>query len=334
MNEKPIENRGEIIIYRAEDNTVQLDVRMENETVWLSQQQMVQLFNSTKQNISLHIGNIFREGELQKEATVKEYLTVQTEGNRQICRKVLYYNLDVIISVGYRVKSQRGVQFRQWANRILKDYLVKGYAVNEKLRREQLSDLRQLVQIVGRTVQSKAVESADETQAIFDVVLDYTYALDTLDNYDYERLTVKETTPEERFHATYENAMQTIAALREKFGGSTLFGNEKDDSFKSSIGQIYQTFGGKDLYPSVEEKAAMLLYLVTKNHSFSDGNKRIAATLFLWFLNNNGILYREDGTKRLADNTLVALTLMIAESRTEEKDTMVKVVVNLINQKN
>lgn len=334
MNEKPIENRGEIIIYRAEDNTVQLDVRMENETVWLSQQQMVQLFNSTKQNISLHIGNIFREGELQKEATVKEYLTVQTEGNRQICRKVLYYNLDVIISVGYRVKSQRGVQFRQWANRILKDYLVKGYAINEKLRREQLSDLRQLVQIVGRTVQSKAVESADETQAIFDVVLDYTYALDTLDNYDYERLTVKETTPEERFHATYENAMQTIAALREKFGGSTLFGNEKDDSFKSSIGQIYQTFGGKDLYPSVEEKAAMLLYLVTKNHSFSDGNKRIAATLFLWFLNNNGILYREDGTKRLADNTLVALTLMIAESRTEEKDTMVKVVVNLINQKN
>ena len=332
MNEKPIENRGEIIIYRAEDNTVQLDVRMENETVWLSQQQMVQLFNSTKQNISLHIGNIFREGELQKEATVKEYLTVQTEGNRQICRKV--YNLDVIISVGYRVKSQRGVQFRQWANRILKDYLVKGYAVNDKIRCEQLSDLRQLVQIVGRTVQSKAVESADETQAIFDVVLDYTYALDTLDNYDYERLTVKETTPEERFHATYENAMQTIAALREKFGGSTLFGNEKDDSFKSSIGQIYQTFGGKDLYPSVEEKAAMLLYLVTKNHSFSDGNKRIAATLFLWFLNNNGILYREDGTKRLADNTLVALTLMIAESRTEEKDTMVKVVVNLINQKN
>ena len=334
MNEIPIENRGEIIIYRAEDNTIQLDVRMENETVWLSQQQMVHLFNTTKQNISLHISNIFREGELQKETTVKEYLTVQTEGNRQISRKVLYYNLDVIISVGYRVKSQRGVQFRQWANKILKDYLVKGYAINEKIRREQLSDLRQLVQIVGRTVQSKAVESADETQAVFDVVLDYTYALDTLDNYDYERLTVKETTPEERFRATYENAMQTISALREKFGGSTLFGNEKDDSFKSSIGQIYQTFGGTDLYPSVEEKAAMLLYLVTKNHSFSDGNKRIAATLFLWFLNNNGILYREDGTKRIADNTLVALTLMIAESRTEEKDTMVKVVVNLINQKN
>ena len=327
-------NRGEIIIYRAEDNTVQLDVRMENETVWLSLNQMAMLFDRDKSVISRHIRDVFKEHELSKEATVAKNATVQIEGDRTIVRQIDYYNLDVIISVGYRVKSQRGVQFRQWANRILKDYLVKGYAINEKIRREQLSDLRQLVQIVGRTVQSKAVESEDETQAIFDVVLDYTYALDTLDNYDYERLTVKETTPEERFHATYENAMQTISALREKFGGSTLFGNEKDDSFKSSIGQIYQTFGGKDLYPSVEEKAAMLLYLVTKNHSFSDGNKRIAATLFLWFLNNNGILYREDGTKRLADNTLVALTLMIAESRTEEKDTMVKVVVNLINQKN
>ena len=327
-------NRGDIIIYRAEDNTVQLDVRMENETVWLSLNQMAMLFDRDKSVISRHIRDVFRERELSKEATVAKNATVQIEGGRAIVRQMDYYNLDVIISVGYRVKSQRGVQFRQWANKILKDYLVKGYAINEKLRREQLSDLRQLVQIVGRTMQSKSVESEDETQAIFDVVLDYTYALDTLDNYDYERLTVKETTPEARFHATYENAMQTIAALREKFGGSTLFGNEKDDSFKSSIGQIYQTFGGKDLYPSVEEKAAMLLYLVTKNHSFSDGNKRIAATLFLWFLNNNGILYREDGTKRLADNTLVALTLMIAESRTEEKDTMVKVVVNLINQKN
>ena len=337
MNEKPTENRGEIIIYRAEDNTVQLDVRIENETVWLTQDQMAQLFDRNRTVIGRHIRSIFSEGELNESLVCAKFALPKKYGRRggftQEVEATLY-NLDVIISVGYRVKSQRGVQFRQWANRILKDYLVKGYAINEKLRREQLSDLRQLVQIVGRTVQSKAVESEDETQAIFDVVLDYTYALDTLDNYDYERLTVKETTPEERFHATYENAMQTISALREKFGGSTLFGNEKDDSFKSSIGQIYQTFGGKDLYPSVEEKAAMLLYLVTKNHSFSDGNKRIAATLFLWFLNNNGILYREDGTKRLADNTLVALTLMIAESRTEEKDTMVKVVVNLINQKN
>ena len=335
MNEKPIENRGEVIIYRAEDNTVQLDVRMENETVWLTQKQMADLFGVKKAAISKHVSNIFSQGELSPDMTVSKMETVVNRGFRgMVLDTVDYYNLDMILSIGYRVNSKRAIAFRQWSSKILKEFIVKGYAINEKIRREQLSDLRQLVQIVGRTVQSKAVESEDETQAIFDVVLDYTYALDTLDNYDYERLTVKETTPEERFHATYENAMQTISALREKFGGSTLFGNEKDDSFKSSIGQIYQTFGGKDLYPSVEEKAAMLLYLVTKNHSFSDGNKRIAATLFLWFLNNNGILYREDGTKRLADNTLVALTLMIAESRTEEKDTMVKVVVNLINQKN
>ena len=334
MNEKPIENRGEIIIYRAADNTVQLDVRMENETVWLTQKQIAELFGVKKAAVSKHVANIYSQEELNPDATVSKMETVQIEGKRTIVRYMDYYNLDMILSIGYRVNSKRAIAFRQWSSKILKEYIMKGFAINEKLRREQLSDLRQLVQIVGRTVQSKAVESADETQAIFDVVLDYTYALDTLDNYDYERLTVKETTPEERFHATYENAMQMIAALREKFGGSTLFGNEKDDSFKSSIGQIYQTFGGKDLYPSVEEKAAMLLYLVTKNHSFSDGNKRIAATLFLWFLNNNGILYREDGTKRIADNTLVALTLMIAESRTEEKDTMVKVVVNLINQKN
>ena len=335
MSESNIENRGEIIIYRAEDNTVQLDVRMENETVWLTQKQMADLFGVKKAAISKHISNIFNQGELIPDMTVSKMETVVNRGFRgTVLDTVDYYNLDMILSIGYRVNSKRAIAFRQWSTKILKEFIIKGYAINEKLCREQLSDLRQLVQIVGRTVQSKAVESADETQAIFDVVLDYTYALDTLDNYDYERLTVKETTPEERFHATYENAMQTIGALRKKFGGSTLFGNEKDDSFKSSIGQIYQTFGGKDLYPSVEEKAAMLLYLVTKNHSFSDGNKRIAATLFLWFLNNNGILYREDGTKRLADNTLVALTLMIAESRTEEKDTMVKVVVNLINQKN
>ena len=336
MNEKPIENRGEIIIYRAEDNTVQLDVRMENETVWLTASQMAELFGRDVKTIRKHINNALHE-ELAGEVVGAKFASTTQHGameGKTQTNEVMFYNLEMITSIGFRVKSKRGIQFRKWANRVLKEFIVKGYAVNEKLRREQLSDLRQLVQIVGRTVQSKAVESADETQAIFDVVLDYTYALDTLDNYDYERLTVKETTPEERFHATYENAMQTIAALREKFGGSTLFGNEKDDSFKSSIGQIYQTFGGTDLYPSVEEKAAMLLYLVTKNHSFSDGNKRIAATLFLWFLNNNGILYREDGTKRIADNTLVALTLMIAESRTEEKDTMVKVVVNLINQKN
>ena len=282
----------------------------------------------------MHIRNAYNEGELDKESTCKEFLQVQTEGKRQVARIQKYYDLDVIISVGYRVKSQRGTAFRIWARNVLKEYLVKGYAVNESIRREQIGELRQLVGILGRTIQSQPILPSEDSQALFDVVTDYAYALDTLDNYDYERLVIEKTTQEERFHATYENAISEIEGLRKKFGGSNLFGNEKDDSFKSSIGQIYQTFGGQELYPSVEEKAAMLLYLVTKNHSFSDGNKRIAATLFLWFLNNNGILYREDGSKRLADNTLVALTLMIAESKTEEKDVMVKVVVNLINQRN
>ena len=326
--------QNKIVIYQTEDGQTQIDVRMENETVWLTQAQMVELFQTTKQNVSLHVGNVFKEGELEENSTVKEYLTVQKEGKREVSRRVKYYNLDVIISVGYRVKSKRGTAFRIWARNILKEYLVKGYVVNQRIHSEQIAELRQLVQMVGRTIQNQQIEPNDENQALFDIVVDYTYALDTLDDYDYQRLRLAETTQEDKFHATYENAMEAIKALRDKFGGSSLFGNEKDDSFKSSIGQIYQTFGGEELYPSVEEKAAMLLYLVTKNHSFSDGNKRIAATLFLWFLNNNGILYRPDGTKRLADNTLVALTLMIAESKTEEKDVMVKVVVNLINQKN
>ena len=323
-----------IIIYQSEDGKTQLDVKLEGETVWLTQAQMVELFQTSKQNVSLHINNIYKEGELGKEATVKDYLTVQSEGARTIHRRVKYYNLDMIISVGYRVNTKRGIRFRQWANSVLKQYLVKGYAINENIRKQQIAELRQLVQVVSRTIQQQPAKSTDESNALFDVVVDYTYALDTLDDYDYQRLHIARITKEEPFYATYENAMHEIDLLRQKFGGSVLFGNEKDESFKSSIGQIYQTFGGVELYPSVEEKAAMLLYLVTQNHSFSDGNKRIAATLFLWFMNNNNILYRPDGSKRIADNTLVALTLMIAESKTEEKDIMVKVVVNLINQAN
>ncbi len=247
---------------------------------------------------------------------------------------VAFYSLDVIISVGYRVNSKRGTQFRIWANKVLKEYLVKGYAINNRLAQQKYEELSQLVSILGRTIQSQPALSQNEDRELFSVVCDYNYALDTLDRYDYQQLVVTQTTPAEKFRATYENAMAAIVTLKDKFGESRWFGNEKDDSFKSSIGQIYQTFDGQDLYPSVEEKAAMLLYLVTKNHSFSDGNKRIAATLFLWFLQNNGILYRLDGTKRISDGTLVALTLMIAESRTEEKDVMVKVVVNLINKNN
>ena len=323
-----------IIIYQADDGNTQIDVRLENETVWMTQAQMAELFLTDRTSIVRHINNIYKAEELEREATCAKIAQVQTEGRRQVTRTIPYFNLDMIISVGYRVNSKRGVKFRQWANRVLKDYLVKGYAVNERIHKEQIGELRQLVGMLGRTIQNQPLLSNDETNALFGVVTDYTYALDTLDNYDYQRLTINDTTAEGGFQATYENAMQAILSLKERFGESALFGNEKDDSFKSSIGQIYQTFDGVELYPSTEEKAAMLLYLVTKNHSFSDGNKRIAATLFLWFLNNNRILYREDGSKRIADNTLVALTLMIAESRPEEKDVMVKVVVNLINKNN
>ena len=326
--------QDQIVIYQTEDGQTQIDVCLENETVWLTQAQMAELFQKTPQNITMHIQTAYKEGELDKSSTCKEYLQVREEGKRMVKRLQKFYDLDVIISVGYRVKSKRGTAFRIWARKVLKEYLVKGYAVNQRIHREQIGELRQLVGVLGRTIQKQPLISTDETNALFEVVTDYTYALDTLDNYDYERLTIEKTTKEEPFHATYENAMEAIKGLREKFGSSSLFGNEKDESFKSSIGQIYQTFGAEELYPSVEEKAAMLLYLVTKNHSFSDGNKRIAATLFLWFLNSNGILYREDGSKRLSDSTLVALTLMIAESKTEEKDVMVKVVVNLINQRN
>lgn len=321
------EEQKQIVIYEAEDGQTQIDVRLEGETVWLTANQMAQLFNRDEKTIRKHVNNVFRENEVEQEINT-HFLRV--DGVKQ---PVAFYSLDVIISVGYRVKSKRGVDFRKWANRVLKQYLIKGYAVNERMRHEQIGELRKLVSMLGRVHRNEAL-STEESEALFEVVTDYTYALDTLDDYDYQRLTIGHTTKEEPFHATYENAMEQIARLKNRFGGSALFGNEKDESFKSSIGQIYQTFGGQELYPSVEEKAAMLLYLVTKNHSFSDGNKRIAATLFLWFLNNNKVLYNPDHSKRIADNTLVALTLMIAESRTEEKDIMVKVVVNLINKNN
>ncbi len=319
----------QIIIYQTDDGQMQIDVRMENETVWLSQQQMADLFQKDQSVIARHIRNVFNEGELVENSNMQ---ILHNTISKYKPTKV--YSLDVIISVGYRVKSKRGTQFRIWANRILKDYLIKGYAVNNKITQQKFDDLKKLVNVLGRTVKAQEQLTSDDAAALINVVTNYNYALDTLDDYDYERLSIKETTKTEKFHATYENAMAAIRSLKAKFGGSALFGHEKDESFKSSIGQIYQTFGGVELYPSVEEKAAMLLYLVTKNHSFSDGNKRIAATLFLWFMDNNGILFNPDGSKRIADNTLVALTLMIAESRTEEKDTMVKVVVNLINQNN
>lgn len=317
-----------IVIYQTADGQTSIDVKLGNDTVWLSANQMAILFARDEKTIRKHINNVFSEGELEKENNT-HFLRV--DGVKQ---PVAFYSLDVIISVGYRVKSQRGTQFRIWANKVLKEYLIKGYAVNKALTEQRYTELKQLVNVLGRTVKAQEALTSDDALNLVEVVADYAYALDTLDKYDYQQLAVEQTTNEAKFRATYEGAMKAIEELKEKFGGSQWFAHEKDDSFKSSIGQIYQTFGGQDLYPSVEEKAAMLLYLVTKNHSFSDGNKRIAATLFLWFMAGNGILYNPDGTKRIADNTLVALTLMIAESRTEEKDVMVKVVVNLINKNN
>ena len=327
MNKDELDNK--IVIYQTEDGKTQLDVKLENETVWLTQAQLVQLFDSSKANVSEHIKHIYEDGELAADSTVRKFRTVQTEGKRQVGRNVTYYNLDLIISLGYRVNTKRGIQFRQWATSVLRDYLIKGYAINQRIREENYQQMVQLVRSMARTVKLQDL-SKEVRNALLDVVVDYTFALDRLDDYDYQRLSIPESSTEEKFHATYEGAMNVLAELREKFGGSGLFANQKDDSFKSRIGQIYQTFGGQDLYPTVEEKAAMLLYLVTKNHSFSDGNKRIAATLFLWFMNENGILYDDMHNKRIDDATLVALTLLIAESRPEEKDTMIKVVVNLI----
>ena len=325
-----MDNRGKIVIYQTKDGKTSIDVKLENETVWLTLSQITELFDRDKSVVSRHISNVFREGELDRNSVVAKNATTASDGK---IYQVEYFNLDVIISVGYRVKSQRGTQFRIWANKILKDYLIKGYAINQQVKAAQLEDLKSTVRLLSNVIEHKQL-TLDEANGLLRVITDYTYGLDTLDKYDYQQLEVDSTTPTEEFRATYEEAMEAIHLLQEKFGSSNLFGNEKDQSFKSSINTIYQTFGGEELYPSVEEKAAMLFYLVVKNHSFSDVNKRIAAFLFLWFLEKNGILYKSDGSKLIGNNTLVALTLMIAESRTEEKDEMVKVVINLINKNN
>lgn len=330
------DKRGEIVIFQTANGIIDLDVRLDKETVWLTQNQMGTLFDKDRRTIFAHINNIFKEGELEREVVCPKYWHTTQHGavaGKTQQSEVTEYNLDVIISVGYRVKSRQGTQFRIWANRILKEYIIKGYAVSNKLKLNQYEDLKQTIKLLSNVVQNKEL-SNDEATGLLRVISDYTYALDTLDKYDYQQLAVEKTTDKETFRATYETAMEAVGLLKNKFNSSDLFANEKDQSFRSSINTIYQTFDGKDLYPSVEEKAAMLLYLVTKNHSFSDGNKRIAAFLFLWFLEKNGILYKSNGLRLIENNTLVALTLMIAESRTEEKDVMVKVIVNLINGDN
>jgi prophage maintenance system killer protein len=331
-----MKEKGDIVFYQLETGSEQIEVKLENESVWLNINQIALLFDRDKSVISRHLSNIYKEGELDKDSTVAKNATVQTEGEREVSREIEFYNLDAILSIGYRVNSKRGTQFRIWANKLLREYLVKGYAIDQKRFQEQsrqLNELKQTVKLLGNVIGTKALNT-DEATGLLKVVTDYAYALDVLDRYDHQVLEIEATSPEGLYQITYPAAMEAIKGLKDKFGGSSLFGNEKDESFQGSLAAIYQTFGGKDLYPSVEEKAANLLYFVIKNHSFTDGNKRIAAFLFVWFLEKNSILYRADGSKKIADNALVALTLMIAESKPEEKDMMIKVVVNLINLKN
>jgi prophage maintenance system killer protein len=326
-------NDSDIRIYQLEDGKTEINVQLDKETVWLNLNQIVDLFERDKSVISRHINNVFKENELDRDSVVAKNATTAADGKTY---QVDYYNLDVIISVGYRIKSKRGTQFRIWANQIIKEYLIKGYSLNEKRleqKTEQLKELQESVKMLGSVLNYKVLTS-DESIGLLKIISDYAYALDILDQYDYQKLEIKDTSGKETYQLTYEEAMNQILMAKKAHGNSELFGREKDDSFKSSISTIYQTFEGVDLYPSIEEKAANLLYFITKNHSFSDGNKRIAAFLFLYFLERNGILFDIKGNKRIADNTLVALTLMIAVSKPEEKDTMTKVIVNLINKNN
>ena len=308
-----MEQKTELVIFKAQDGNVKLDVKLEDETVWLTQNQMSELFARDRSVITKHIKNIFKENEVDEKSNV-HFLHIANSD-----KPVALYSLDVIISVGYRVKSKRGVEFRKWANSVLKDYILKGYAVNNN----RINELGEVIRIMKR-----ANENQIEGKQILDVIEKYTLALDLLDDYDHQKIE-KPKGNTAIYTLEYEECRKVIDGM--KFGSeSELFGNEKDDSFKSSINAIYQTFGGQDVYPTLEEKAANLLYLITKNHSFSDGNKRIAAALFLYFLDKNNALFI-DGKKVIDDYTLVAVTIMTAESKPDEKDTMIKLIMNFLS---
>jgi prophage maintenance system killer protein len=326
---------NQIEIYKGKGNQTHVEVKFENETVWLSQAQITELFDRDRTVITKHINNIFKEGELEEKVACASFAHTTKHGaikGKLQETNTKYYNLDVIISVGYRVKSKQGTQLRQWATQRLKDYLVKGYAINEqklKASHEQFNSLKQSIQLLQNVVSKKELTS-DEAVGLLKVVSEYAQALDLLDQYDHQRLAIPETKKEKLQKITYKEAIEQITLWRNKQKAGKLFGNEKDKSFSSSLETIYQTFDGKDLYPSTSEKAANLLYFIVKNHSFSDGNKRIAAGLFIYFLDKNKKLYNSDGNKIIADNALVAITIMIAESKTEEKDMMIKLIVNLM----
>lgn len=318
---------GQIVLYQNK-----VEVRLIQDTVWLSLNQMADLFERDKSVISRHLFNIFKTEELDRASTVAFFATVQKEGGRTIERNIEYFNLDAILSVGYRVNSKRGTQFRIWATNVLRKYLVAGYTLNEKRLKTQANKIKELRDAVNLLKNVVFLESiSDETKGIIQIVAEYTRALDILDDYDHERLAVPKGTKRKLSVLSYEEAAEIIIAMKKKFHDSALVGLEKDNSFKSSIGAIYQTFDGKELYPSIEEKAAHLLYFITKNHSFVDGNKRIAAALFICFLHKNKFLLKKDGGRRINDNALAALTLMVAVSKPSEKDMMIKVILNLLN---
>ena len=314
--------KNEIILFENQD--VKLEVNMNGETVWLSQQQMAELFDSSRTNIIEHINNIYSDGELDKISTCQDFRQVRKEGKRDVVRSIPFYNLDMIISVGYRVNSKRGVIFRKWANKVLKDYLLKGYAVNQK-RLEYLEKTIKLIDIAGRMDTELKTAEAKE---IIKVINNYSNALNLLDDYDHKRI-IKPSGTKDNKKITYEDCMNVIGKL--KFNSdSNLFALERDEGLKEVIGTIYQSFDGKDLYPTIEEKAANFLYLITKNHTFIDGNKRIAATLFIYFLEFYNILYNENG-QIIDNNTLVAITLLIAQSNPKEKDILIDLVMNFLN---
>jgi len=322
---------NQIEIYKSIDNAIELQVNIDNDTVWLTQEQLVILFQRDQSVISRHIRNVFNEKELEEKSNMQKMHIANSD------KLVSFYNLDVIISVGYRVKSKQGTQFRQWATQRLKDYLVKGYSLNEKRLNElnyKYSELQNAIKLASNAGNVENL-SSNEAKGILKVIQEYAYALETLDKYDHQNLTIETLSSEEQINKlSYDEAIKQVLIWRDFQKAGDLFGNEKDKSFKSSLETIYQTFDGVDLYPSFEEKAANLLYFVVKNHSFSDGNKRIAAGLFVYFLDMNNKLLNESGNKRIGDNALVAITIMIAESKSEEKEIMTKLVVNLINNKN
>ena len=324
--------KGEIVIYTSEDGSVSLDTKLENETIWLTQDMMTKLFETTKQNISLHINNIYKDEELDKTSTIKDFLTVRKEGNRTVSRNIEYYNLDMIIAVGYRVNSKRATQFRKWATSTLKEYITKGYAINEKMlksKQEQLQALQATINLLTRSIENQ-IETVDEAQNIAKILDNFAKGLNLLDNFDHKTLDSKGLTEKESVIIKEKEYLDIIDKMKSEFA-SDVFANPKDGSFASSINQIYQTYDGKDCYPTLEEKAATLLYLITKNHSFSDGNKRIAASCFLYFLDKNNMLYKNE-LPIIDASALFALTLLIAESKPEEMDIMKQIVISVLNQ--